>query len=158
MAEKLPEASVNTSNKRLHHPWRSARQATSCLMEIPTRQQQQSKRRHKSPETLIFYMLLLNYPYMQYILSHGFSTYQLPLWCAIYEVHTISFQIYFVQAFKIVVDSWKLSILLLYILWDNWPIFMTSGSKEQLQQQLEYTLLKSDCHSWWISKMQSDTL
>ena len=35
---------------------------------------------------------------------------------------------------------------------------MISGSKEQLQQQLEYTLLKLDCHSWWISKMQSDTL
>ena len=24
--------------------------------------------------------------------------------------------------------------------------------------QQEYTLLKPDCHSWWISKMQSDTL
>ena len=37
----------------------------------------------------------------------------------------------------------------------RWPtIFMISGSKEQLQQQLEYTLLKPDCHSWWISKMQ----
>ena len=38
---------------------------------------------------------------------------------------------------------------------------MISRSNEQLQQQLEYTLLKSDCHSWWISKMQSgsdDTL
>ena len=35
---------------------------------------------------------------------------------------------------------------------------MISGSNEQLQQQLEYTLLKPDCHSWWISKMQSDTL
>ena len=46
-------------------------------------------------------------------------------------------------------------MLLLYILWDDWPIFMISGSKEQLQQQLEYTLLKLDCHSWWISKMQS---
>ena len=33
-------------------------------------------------------------------------------------------------------------MLLLYILWDDWPIFMISGSKEQLQQQLEYTLLK----------------
>ena len=31
---------------------------------------------------------------------------------------------------------------------------MISGSNEQLQQQLEYTLLKPDCHSWWISKMQ----
>ena len=59
-----------------------------------------------------------------------------------------------VQAFKIVVDSWKLTMLLLYILWDDWPIFMISGSNEQLEQQLEYTLLKSDCHSWWISKMQ----
>ena len=61
----------------------------------------------------------------------------------------------FVQAFKIVVDSWKFSMLLLYILWDDWPIFMISDSNEQLQQQLEYTLLKPDCHSWWISKMQS---
>ena len=68
---------------------------------------------------------------------------------------------YFVQAFKIVVDSWKFSMLLLYILWDDWPIFMISGSNEQLQQEMECTLLKSDCHSWWISKMQSgpeDTL
>ena len=31
---------------------------------------------------------------------------------------------------------------------------MISGSNQQLQQQLEYTLLKPDCHSWWISKMQ----
>ena len=30
---------------------------------------------------------------------------------------------------------------------------MISHSNEQ--QQLEYTLLKPDCHSWWISKMQS---
>ena len=62
---------------------------------------------------------------------------------------------FFVQAFKIVVDSWKFSILLLYILWDDWPILMISGSIEQPQQQLEYTILKPDCHSWWISKMQS---
>ena len=46
-------------------------------------------------------------------------------------------------------------MLLLYILWDDWPIFMISGSNEQLQQQLEYTLLKSNCHSWGISKIQS---
>ena len=46
-------------------------------------------------------------------------------------------------------------MLLLYILWDDWLIFMISGSNEQLQQQLEYTLLKLDCHSWWILKMQS---
>ena len=65
---------------------------------------------------------------------------------------------FFVWAFKIVVDSWKFSMSLLYILWDDWPIFMISGPNEQLQQQLEYTLLKPDCHSRWISKMQSDTL
>ena len=64
----------------------------------------------------------------------------------------------FVWAFRIVVDSWKFTMLLLYILWDDWPIFMISASNKQLQQQLEYTLLKPDCHSWWISKMQSDTL
>ena len=52
-------------------------------------------------------------------------------------------------------------MLLLYKIWDDWPIFMISASKELLQQQLEYTLLKPDCHSWWISKIQSgrdDTL
>ena len=38
---------------------------------------------------------------------------------------------------------------------------MISGLNEQLQQELECPLLKPDCHSWWISKMQSgreDTL
>ena len=40
-----------------------------------------------------------------------------------YEVHTISFQTFFVWAFKIVVDSWKFSMLLLYILWDDWTVF-----------------------------------
>ena len=65
---------------------------------------------------------------------------------------------FFVQAFKIVIDSWKFTMLLLYILWDDWPIFMISASNEQLQQQLEYILLKPDCHSWWSSQMQSDTL
>ena len=45
-------------------------------------------------------------------------------------------------------------MLLLYILWDEWPIFMISGSNEPLQEQLEYTLQKPDCHSCWISNMQ----
>ena len=35
---------------------------------------------------------------------------------------------------------------------------MISGSNGQPQQELEYTLIKPDCHRWWISKMQSDTL
>ena len=62
---------------------------------------------------------------------------------------------FFVLAVKIVIDSWKFSMLLLYILWDDGLIFIISGSIEQLQQELEYTLLKPECHSWWISKMQS---
>ena len=62
---------------------------------------------------------------------------------------------FFERAFKIVIDSWKFTMLLLYILWDDWPIFIISASNEQLQQQLEYTLQKPDCHCWWISKMQS---
>ena len=44
------------------------------------------------------------------------------------------------------------------MLWDDKPIFMISGSNKQLEQELEYTRLKPDCHSWWMSKMQSDTL
>ena len=70
----------------------------------------------------------------------------------------ISLQIFFSWAFKIVIDSWKFSMLLLYILWDDWPIFVISCSNEQLLQQLEFTILKPDCHSWSISKIQSDTL
>ena len=68
---------------------------------------------------------------------------------------------FFVQTFEIVIDTWKFTMLLLYILWDDWPIFMISGSNEQLQQELEYILLKPDCHCWWILKRQSgreDTL
>ena len=80
------------------------------------------------------------------------------LWPSNYEVHTISFQTFFVWAFRIVVDSGKFTMLLIYILSDDWPIFMIWASNEQLQQESEYTLLKPDCHSWWISKMQSDTL
>ena len=49
-------------------------------------------------------------------------------------------------------------MLLLSILWDVWPMFMIPGSNEQPQQHLEYTLQNPDCHCWWISKMQSDTL
>ena len=76
----------------------------------------------------------------------------------LYVVQSIIFQTIFVQAFKIVVDSWKFGMLLLNILWDDWPIFMLSDTNQQLQQELEYTLLKPDCHSWWISKMQSNSL
>ena len=90
--------------------------------------------------------------------THTHTHIYIYIYIYIYKDHTISFQTFFVWAFKIVVDSWTFSILLLYILWDDWPIFMISASNKQLQQQLEHTLQKPDCHSWWISKMQSDTL
>ena len=38
-------------------------------------------------------------------------------------VHSIIFQTFYVQALKIVVDSWKFSMLLLYILGDDWIVF-----------------------------------
>ena len=85
-------------------------------------------------------------------------TYKLLVYKSLYiRGVSIRFQTFFL-AFKIVVDSWRFTMLLLYTLWDDWPIFMISALNEQLQQQLEYTLLKPD---WWISKMQSghrDTL
>ena len=64
---------------------------------------------------------------------------------------------FLVQVFKIVVDSWKFPMLVLYILWDDQFLI----SNEQLQQHLEYFQLKPDCYRWWISKMHSgreDTL
>ena len=64
----------------------------------------------------------------------------------------------FPDFFRMGLLNCKFSMLLLSIVRDDWPIFMISGSNEQLHQQLEYTLLKPDCHSWWISKMLSDTL
>ena len=75
--------------------------------------------------------------------------------CYIYVMPSIRFLTFFVLAFKIVIDTWKFCMLLLYILGDDWPIYIISGSNEQLEQELEYTLLKPDCHSCWISKMQS---
>ena len=75
-------------------------------------------------------------------------------------MHSISFQTFLYRHLKLLY-SWKFTMLLLYILWDDWPIFMISASNEQLLLQLEYNILKPDCHSWWISKMQSgreDTL
>ena len=61
---------------------------------------------------------------------------------AMHPGHSISFQTFFVPAFKIAVDSWKFSMLLLYIY--DWPIFMISYSNQQLQQELGYTQLKPD--------------
>ena len=96
---------------------------------------------------------------LQWLICH--KTKQNTSSLASYMVPSICFQTFLYRHLKIVVDSWKFSILLLYNLWDNWTIFMISALNEQLQQQLEYTLLKPHCHSWGISKMQSgrgDTL
>ena len=46
----------------------------------------------------------------------------------IYGVHSISFQIFFVLEFKNCRRlPWTFGMLLLYILWDDWPICMISG-------------------------------
>ena len=37
---------------------------------------------------------------------------------------------FFVQAFEIVLDCWKFSMLLLYILWDDWLISMILRSMD----------------------------
>ena len=93
-----------------------------------------------------------------------FHTFFVPIYVSLFTIICGAFNKFpdfFVQAFKIVVVSWKFTMLLLYILWDDWLIFMISGSNKKLQQQLEYTLLKPDYHSWWISERQSgcvDTL
>ena len=47
-------------------------------------------------------------------------------------------------------------MLLLYILWDDSQISRISGSNEQLQQELQYTLLKPDlapCDFWLFPKL-----
>ena len=64
---------------------------------------------------------------------------------------------FFVQAFKIVINSWKLENFPIHLM--RWLAnFYDFSFKWAATEKLEYTLLKPDCHSWWISKMQSDTL
>ena len=74
-----------------------------------------------------------------------------------YVVPSISFQTFLYRHLKL---SWTLENSLCYC-YTSYEMtdqfFMISGSNQQLQQQLEYTLLKPDCHSWGISKIQSDT-
>ena len=77
---------------------------------------------------------------MAYIFCRLFFAKSCYIYIYIYSAFN-RFPDFFAQEFKIVVDSWKFTMLLLYILWDDWPNFMISGSNEQLQQQLEYTLL-----------------
>ena len=72
----------------------------------------------------------------------------------IYVVHSISFQTFLHRHLKL---SNTLENSLYYC---NTSYEMTDQFLWFLQQ-LEYTLLKSDCQSWWVSKVQSgreDTL
>ena len=71
-----------------------------------------------------------------------------------YVVHSISLKTFLYRHLKLP-KTLENSLLLLFILWEDWQIFMISVSNEQLQQELVYTLLKPDFHSWWISKVQS---
>ena len=57
---------------------------------------------------------------------------QSPQYNCRYEVLTIRFQTFFVWASKIVVDSWNISMLLLYILWDDWPILEVVNFKNAI--------------------------
>ena len=45
----------------------------------------------------------------------------------------------------------------LYILWNDWPIFRISASKEHLQQKLEYTLVNQIVTAGEFQKRNLDT-
>ena len=75
---------------------------------------------------------------------------------SIYVVHSISFQTFLYRHLKLV-QTLENSVSYCYASYEMTDqFFMISSSNEQLQQELEYTLLKPDCHSWRISKMQSE--
>ena len=97
----------------------------------------------------------------------SFGRFRFFLWLPILPVScvvpSISFQtFFFVQAFRIVVDSWKFSMLLLYFLKDNWPFFFFFFRfKRTATAGIGTHPTKAWFHSWWISIMQSgheDTL
>ena len=81
--------------------------------------------------------------------------------CYIYVVHSIGFQTFLYRRSKLL-KTLENSLCYCYTSYQMTNHFFTiSGLNEQLQEELEYTLLKPDCHCWWISKMQSgreDTL
>ena len=76
--------------------------------------------------------------------------------------HSISFQIFFVKAFKIVVDSWRLSMLLLYIHLMRWLTnFYDFPFKWTATAGIGIHPTKTWLSRRWISKIQSgreDTL
>ena len=88
-----------------------------------------------TPMTKRFLQILSTYFGYSYLLDFLLGSYQNTYICGEFN----KFPDFFVLAFRIIVHTWELSMLLLYILWDDWRIFMISASNEQLQQQLEYT-------------------
>ena len=77
-------------------------------------------------------------------------------------VYSISFQVFFCTGIKKLSETLEYSVCHCYTSYEmtqqfSWfQVQLNSYSKE-----FEYTLLKPDCHCWWISKMQSgceDTL
>ena len=97
------------------------------------------------------------YVHVHTIRKHAYKHTDIYIYIYIYiYIHTCvcvcgsfnKFPEFFVQAFKIIVDSWKFRMLLLYIWWDDWPMLMISGSNEQLQQQLGIQPTKA-----WLSQL-----
>ena len=75
-----------------------------------------------------------------------------------YVVSTISFQTFFVQAFKIVVYSWKFYYVIVIHLMRWLANFYDFRFKWTATAVIGIHLTKTWFHCWWISKMQSDTL
>ena len=79
------------------------------------------------------------------------------LYAHCYVVHSISFQTFLYRHSKLKIQY----VIAIHLMRWLTNFFIISGSNEQLQQEMEYIQLKPDCHSWWISKIQSghgDTL
>ena len=108
--------------------------------------------------TLIFIMCVKKHsdketrPSLSLLIS-GFSTHNLlSLVSSIYMVPSICLQTFWYRHL-ILLQTLKNSVCYCYKSFEMTDQFcMISGSNQLLQQQLEYTLLKPDCHSWWISK------
>ena len=71
--------------------------------------------------------LIFDFPF-----SHTVGFHYIYIYIYIYVVQTISFQTFFVQAFRIGVDSWKFSMLLLYSWWIS---KMQSGREDTLEER-----------------------
>ena len=74
-------------------------------------------------------------------------------------MHTISFQTFFSHGhlkLRQILENFVCYCYTSYEMTDQF--FIIWGSNGHLHQELEYTLLKPDCHIWSMSKMQFDAL